>query len=135
MPMCPVPGSTGSAPLHCGHYRLSLGYPSLLPTDSRHLAWQFSDPLSAHQNKVRHVTKESQGMISRGASHPCSRGESGDFVCFWRLRIFPTAPRMSAVGGYTCTYACRSRLATHSGLQATRIFGNVGLKSSTFFQT
>ena len=26
-------------------------------------------------------------------------------------------------------------LLTHSGLQAMRIFGNVGLKTSTFFQT
>ena len=43
-------------------FRRSLGYPSLLPTDSRRLEWQFSDPLSTHQNKVRHVTKESQGM-------------------------------------------------------------------------
>ena len=49
MPMCPVPGSTGSAPLHCGRSGGLLGYPSLLPTDSRRLEWQFSDPLSTHQ--------------------------------------------------------------------------------------
>ena len=47
----------------------SLGYPSLLLTDSRRLEWQFSDAISTHQNKVRHVTKESQGMILCGASH------------------------------------------------------------------
>ena len=84
MPMCPVPGSTGNAPLRCGHYRLSLGYPSLLPTDSRHLAWQFSDPLPAHQNKVRHVTKESQGMDLAWGISPKFEGLS-DYVCFWHI--------------------------------------------------
>ena len=89
-------------------FRRSLGYPSLLPTDSRRLEWQFSDPLSTHQNKVRHVTKESQGMDLAWGISPKFEGLSGDCVCFWRLRTFPTAPRMSAVGDYrrdTTTYA------------------------------
>ena len=43
----------------------SLGYPSLLLIDSRRLEWQFSDAISTHQNKVRHVTKESQRMNIR----------------------------------------------------------------------
>ena len=51
---------TGSASLALQSFRQSLGHPSLLPSDSRRLEWQFSDPLSTLQNKVRHVTKESQ---------------------------------------------------------------------------
>ena len=51
-------------------FRRSLGYPSLLPTDSRRLEWQFSDPLSSNQNKVRYVIKESQGMDLAWAFHP-----------------------------------------------------------------
>ena len=60
----------------------SLGYPSLLPTDSRRLEWQFSDPLSTHQNKVRHVTKESQRMELLAWDLTQVEGLS-DFVCFW----------------------------------------------------
>ena len=63
-------------------FRRSLGYPSLLPTDSRRLEWQFSDPLSTHQNKVRHVTKESQGMDLAWGISPKFEGLS-DCVCFW----------------------------------------------------
>ena len=63
-------------------FRRSLGYPSLLPTDSRRLEWQFSDPLSTHQNKVRHVTKESQGMDLAWGISPKFEGLS---VCFWHL--------------------------------------------------
>ena len=55
-------------PCHCA-FRRCWGYPSLLLTDSRRLERQFLDPISTHQNKVRDVTKESQGMISCGASH------------------------------------------------------------------
>lgn len=56
----PCAWQTGSASLALRSFRLSPGYPSLLPRDSRRLEWQFSDPLSTHQNKVRHVTKEPQ---------------------------------------------------------------------------
>ena len=62
--------------------RRSLGYPSLLPTDSRRLGWQFLDPLSTHQNKVRHVTKGSQGMDLVWGISPKSEGLS-DCVCCW----------------------------------------------------
>ena len=57
-----------------------LGYPSLLPTDSRRLEWRFSDPLSTHQNKVRHVTKESQGMDLAWGISPKFEGLSD---CVW----------------------------------------------------
>ena len=65
-------------------FRRSLGYPSLLPTDSRRLEWQFSDAISTHQNKVRHVTKESQGMDLAWGISPKFEGLS-DYVCFWHL--------------------------------------------------
>ena len=65
-------------------FRRSLGYPSLLPTDSRRLEWQFSDPLSTHQNKVRHVTKESQGMDLAWGISAKFEGLS-DCVCFWHI--------------------------------------------------
>jgi hypothetical protein len=70
-------------------FRRSLGYPSLLPTDSRRLEWQFSDPLSTHQNKVRHVTKESQGMDLAWGISPKFEGLS-DRVRFWHLFGDPT---------------------------------------------
>jgi len=57
-------------------FRRSLGYPSLLPTDSRRLEWQFSDPLSTHQNKVRHVAKGSQGMGLAWGTSPKFEGLS-----------------------------------------------------------
>ena len=72
-------------------FRRSLGYPSLLPTDSRRLEWQFSDPLSTHQNKVRHVTKESQGMDLASGISPKFEGLS-DCVCFWHFSDIPPAP-------------------------------------------
>ena len=62
-------------------FRRSLGYPSLLLTDSRRLGWQFSDPLSSNQNKVRYVTKESQGMDLAWGISPKLEGLS-DCVCF-----------------------------------------------------
>ena len=80
MPMCPVPGFEWQCTPALRSFRHSLGYPSLLPTDSRRLEWQFSDPLSTHQNKVRHVTKESQGMDLAWGISPKFEGLS---VCFW----------------------------------------------------
>ena len=62
----------------------SLGYPSLLLTDSRRLERQFSEAISTHQNKVRHVTKESQVMDLAWGISPKFEGLS-DCVCFWHL--------------------------------------------------
>src|SRR6476646_9720662 len=69
-------------------FRRSLGYPSLLPTDSRRLEWQFSDPLSTHQNKVRHVTKGSQGMDLAWGTSPKFEGLS-DWLLLAHLRPTP----------------------------------------------
>ena len=80
----PCAWQTGSASLALRSFRLSPGYPSLLPSDSRRLEWQFSDPLSTHQNKVRHVTKESQGMDLAWGISPKFEGLS-DYVCFWHI--------------------------------------------------
>ena len=80
MPMCPVPGSTGSAPLHCGRSGSLWAVPLDYLRDSRRLEWQFSDPLSTHQNKVRHVTKESQGMDLAWGISPKFEGLSGGIV-------------------------------------------------------
>src|SRR6476646_5520789 len=84
MPMSPVPDSTGSAPLHCGRSGGLWAIPLYYPTDSRRLEWQFSDPLSTHQNKVRLVTKESQGMDLAWGISPKFE-ELSDFVYFWHL--------------------------------------------------
>ena len=75
---------TNSASLSLRSLRRSWGYPSLLLTDSRRLERQFLDPLSTHQNKVRHVTKESQGMDLVWGISPKSGGLS-DCVCCWHL--------------------------------------------------
>ena len=58
--------------------------------DSRHLEWQFSDPLSSNQNKVRYVTKESQGMDLAWGISPKFEGLS-DCVCFWHQADVQTA--------------------------------------------
>ena len=59
MPMCPVPWPA----VHlCTAVVPAVSGLSLSITYSRHLAWQFSDPLSTHQNKVHHEIKKSQDM-------------------------------------------------------------------------
>ena len=77
--------------------------------DFRRLEWQFSDPLSTHQNKVRHVTKESQGMDLAWGISAKFEGLS-DCVCFWHIADID-ALRMSAFGGkadipYTLANVC-----------------------------
>ena len=89
MPMSPVPDSTGSAPLHCGRSGGLWAIPLYYLRDSRRLEWQFSDPLSTHQNKVRHVTKGSQGMDLAWGTSPKFEGLS-DWLLLAHLR--PTPP-------------------------------------------
>ena len=116
MPMCPVPGSTGSAPPALRSFRPSLGYPSLLPIDSKRLEWQFSDRLSSNQNKVRHVTKESQGMDLAWGISPKFEGLS-DCVCFWHQADVQTVlmnVRFEGNNGHDAEVA-RCLLMTQSG--------------------
>ena len=81
MPMCPMPGSTGVHPC-TAVVGASLGYPSLLPTDSRRLEWQFLDPISP--------TKIKSARDQRVTAYGSSRGTSPKFEGLCLMRADPT---------------------------------------------
>ena len=113
-------------PCHC-RYGAVWGYPSLLLTDFRRLERQFLDPISTHQNKVRDVTKESQGMDLVWSISPKSGGLS-DCVCFWHLAHVQATPinvRVKRKNGHRAD-VMRCLLMTQNGhaeIRADLLFG------------